>query len=454
VVQSFLGASNPGTLEPSNPRFANSLMNKLVITFAVLAFLYILSLFYRVSSGIIAPSLITDLHLTAETLGVLGGAFFYSFALFQVVLGPLLDRVGPRMVIPSCAFIGALGSLLFALAQSFFVATIGRVFMGLGMAAMLMGSLKVFTLHFPRNSFSTLAGLFVSVGYVGSMLAASPLAYVASKTDWRVTFIWTALFTALLGLLSFLILERREVLPSDHTSTTPEQPNLRVSGRLILGSLSFWQIAAVAFFRYGTFVSLQGVWLGMYLMDARGLSPVQAGNVLILLSIGNACGGPIGGMIVDRSSYSEKQVILAGLSLYCLALFSLTGVWNIESVQFYMALSFCIGFFHAAGTLLYAHVKELFPISIAGTAMAWVNFFVILGGAILTTLFGKIVGLFPRTSSSYPPAAYKTCFLICFLGVAASLVFYTFSRAKAPPPCPQPNRDEEPSAADSREAAG
>jgi sugar phosphate permease len=255
---------------------------------------------------------------------------------------------------------------------------------------------------------------------------------VASKSNWRTTFIWTALLTAFLGVLSFLILSKGKAMPSDHTSTIPEQPNLRASGRLILGSLSFWQIAAAAFFRYGTFVSLQGVWLGMYLMDARGLSPVQAGNVLIFLSIGNVCGGPMSGMMVDRGAYSEKQVVLTGLSFYCLALFSLTGVWNIESVQFYVALSFCIGFFHASGTLLFAHVKELFPISIAGTAMAWLNFCVMLGGAVLTTAFGKVIGLFPRIGSSYPPVAYKACFLICFLCMAAGLIFYAFSRAKAP----------------------
>jgi len=39
-------------------------------------------------------------------------------------------------------------------------------------------------------------------------------------------------------------------------------PNLKIgvlsSMRLILGSLVFWQIGVVAFFRYGTFVGLQG----------------------------------------------------------------------------------------------------------------------------------------------------------------------------------------------------
>jgi len=407
-------------------------MKRLILTFVILAVLFILSMYYRVSSGVIAPILMADLHLDAEGLGVLGGAFFYAFAIFQIAMGPLLDRVGPRIVIPCCSFIGALGSVLFAMAQSFSVATLGRVLMGLGMASMLMGSLKVFTLHFPRNSFATVAGMFVSTGYIGNMLAASPLAYVALSKGWRITFMWTALFTAVFGILAFLVLKGGKVRPHDQASEPVHQPSLRVSMKLILGSLSFWQIAAAAFCRYGTFVSLQGVWLGMYLMDARGLSPVQAGNVLIFLSIGNAFGGVIGGMVVDRTSYSEKQVTFSGLALYCIMLLSLTGIWRIESVQVYMALSFFIGLFHAVGTLLYAHVKELFPISIAGTAMAWVNFCVMLGGAILTTVFGKIIELFPRTGTSYPPIAYQLCFFICFVVMGASLIFYWFSRAKAP----------------------
>jgi len=34
------------------------------------------------------------------------------------------------------------------------------------------------------------------------------------------------------------------------------------------------------FYRYGTFVSLQGLWLGPYLMDVHGYSPTQAGPPL------------------------------------------------------------------------------------------------------------------------------------------------------------------------------
>jgi len=82
--------------------------------FSILSALFTLSMFYRVSSAVIAPDLMRDLGLNAENLGMLGGAFFYSFALLQIPMGPMLDRIGPRIVIDSFSMIGALGALVSA----------------------------------------------------------------------------------------------------------------------------------------------------------------------------------------------------------------------------------------------------------------------------------------------------------------------------------------------------
>jgi hypothetical protein len=52
---------------------------KSFLIFSILSALYILSMFYRVSNAIIAPNLIQDLGLDAETLGIPRGSFFYFF---------------------------------------------------------------------------------------------------------------------------------------------------------------------------------------------------------------------------------------------------------------------------------------------------------------------------------------------------------------------------------------
>jgi hypothetical protein len=79
---------------------------------------------------------------------------------------------------------------------------------------------------------------------------------------------------------------------------------------------------------------------------------------------------------------------------------------------------------------VYAHAKELFPIAISGTVMAGVNFFTMGGPALFMPALGKVIESFPRTGSSYPAEAYHLSFLICFLGMTASLIFYAFSRRK------------------------
>jgi MFS family permease len=405
---------------------------KLFFIFAILSALYLFSQFYRVSNAVIAPNLIQDLKLNAETLGILGGAFFYSFALFQIPMGPMLDRLGPRMVISYSALVGALGAFLFALGGSFTTVLIGRILIGLGMAVMLMGSMKVFILHFSPDKFATLSGTLLSVGTLGNILAASPLAYFTSTLGWRTTFFLAGGITSLLALVTFRVLEEGKRKGEPSVSSLSSEPVIGIfqSVRLILKSISFWQIGTLAFFRYGTFVCLQGLWLGPYLMEIKGYTPVQTGNMLILMAMGTIIGGPISGRLSDQIFHSRKGVTLAGLSLYCVSLFPLTGILKIHNSLWFGVIFFCIGFFTSFGLLVFSHTKDLFPVSISGTAMTFVNFFTMAGGAIFMPVLGRVIESFPRARASYPAEAYHLAFLICFLGMGASLIFYAFSKRR------------------------
>jgi len=396
--------------------------------FFILSCLFTLSMFYRVSTAVIAPNLIQDLGLNAETLGILGGAFFYSFALFQIPMGPMLDRIGPRFVITFFPLIGALGAFLFAFGESFTAVLWGRILIGVGMASILMGSMKVFTLWFPAERFATLVGLILSVGTLGNIFAASPLAFLSSTIGWRITFILAAVITTFLAFLFFWAAGGKKGEETTLVSSSEPEIGILQSIRLIVTSLVFWQMSIVAFFRYGTFVGLQGLWLGPYLIDTMGYSAVQTGNILILLAIGTIVGGPIAGRLSDRTFHSKKGVALAGLSLYCISLFPLIGVLKIQEPFYYGLIFFFVGFFCSFGMVIYSHAKDLFPSAISGTVMTYVNFFTMAGGALFMPFLGKIIESFPRIGNSYPAEAYHLSFLICFLGMTASVIFYAFSK--------------------------
>src|SRR3990172_6786189 len=402
---------------------------KSIFLFLTLSFLLAFSLFYRVSNAIIAPNLIRDLGLTAETLGVLGGAFFYSFALLQIPIGPMLDLFSPRFVMTVFPLVGALGVFVFSLGQSFTTVLIGRILTGAGLSCVLMGSMKIFTLWLPPQKFATLTGTVLSIGTLGNILATSPLAFLTSSIGWRATFMLAGVITAVLAVLLYWILgEGNERFMGSH-SAGPEI-GLLSSPRLILGSLAFWQTGMIAFFRYGTFVGLQGLWLGPYLIQTRGYSPLFAGNLLILMALGTILGSPIAGRIADRAFLSSKGVALWGMGLYALSLLPLVGILNITNPHWYFVIFFFMGFFSGFGIMIFPQIKELFPGSLSGTVMAWVNFFSMAGGAVLMPVLGGVIESFPRVNGAYPVEAYYLSFLICFLGMAASVVFYALPPSK------------------------
>jgi MFS family permease len=391
---------------------------------------FCLSMFYRVTNAVIAFDLLRDLNLNAETLGLLGGAFFYSFALVQVPLGLLLDRIGPRIVITVFTALGGVGAILFGLAGGWYMALFGRVLLGMGMASSLMGTLKVLVLEFPPGRFSTLSGIVIAIGTLGSIAATSPLAYLNATIGWRYTFLLAGTITILLAFLIFIFLgENKERADETASPTvTGQETGILRSMVLVIRTFAFWQLGALTFFRYGTFVALQGLWLGPYLMTQKNFSPVKAGNIIMMLAVGMSVGSFVAGYAADRVFRSPKSTLVAGMSLYALLLLSLTGIWDLRSPILFSVIFFLMGLTNGAGMLAYAHVKQLFPLAMAGTVIAAVNFFVMAGGALFTQATGMIIEFYSHSGPAELSYAYHLSFFICFLGMAGSVIFYSFAK--------------------------
>src|SRR6188472_4233143 len=88
----------------------------LLTVFAPFGLGYFLSYFYRAVNAVVAPDLVRDLHLTPSGLGFLTAAYLVSFAIFQLPLGILLDRFGPRRVQAMLLCLTALGGTIFGFA--------------------------------------------------------------------------------------------------------------------------------------------------------------------------------------------------------------------------------------------------------------------------------------------------------------------------------------------------
>jgi sugar phosphate permease len=157
--------------------------------FFVLALVYILVYFYRVSLAVVARDVSEELHLTPAQLGSLSSILFYVYAAAQIPLGPMIDRLGSRLVITGCGLLTAFGGILFSQAGSLGEAMAARALLGLGTAPVLMATFTIFSHWFTKQEFGRVSGFMVAVGNLGNLGGTAPLALAVTLVGWRHSFL-------------------------------------------------------------------------------------------------------------------------------------------------------------------------------------------------------------------------------------------------------------------------
>ena len=138
---------------------------------------YFLSYLLRNVNAVIAPELTRELGVSAADLGLLTSAYLVAFGSFQLPLGVLLDRYGPRRVEAVLLLIAAAGSACFALGTNLTELALARAAIGLGVCACLMAAYKAFSVWYPAERLPSLNAAVMVAGGLGALVATTPLAW-------------------------------------------------------------------------------------------------------------------------------------------------------------------------------------------------------------------------------------------------------------------------------------
>ena len=386
---------------------------------------YTVSQFLRTSLGVLSPNLMHDFNINPNNMGLLGGVFFLSFAIFQIPAGILIDKYGPRKVMSSVIIFALLGSIIFALSNSFYILLIGRVLMGLGCSICLMGSLVLITRWTDSDQFSKLAGIILAVGGIGGLLATTPLSYFSELFGWRLSFWLAAAVTFCVMVLYYFILEdRKNDLILNRSNETISLKNLL----FILKERNFKFMIPMSLMSYSSLVVILGLWGAPYLKDIHGLDSVERGKILMLMAISWNIGSFVFGRL--RSIFGNyKNVVIFGATGVIILLFILSIITEINSILLYIL--FCIlGFFGAFSVALISHYQVLFDKEYMGRALSTANFFNFGGVFFVQWLTGKIIYLMGGDSTGAPIEAYRLAFLFVAILLLISLCIYFFSNEK------------------------
>lgn len=353
--------------------------------------------------AVIGPVLAVQYGLSASELGLLASVLFAAYCLWQLPVGVLLDRYGPRRVQTWMGLTAAAGFTLFALSDGLVGFMAARVLIGLGIAAGLMSVLKVNSQFFAREQVAGVTGIAMALAATGSLAATAPVEFVLPMIGWRGVFWILVAITLAATVWVFLSVQ-------DKPAAAPRGWRAELRVIVAIGrDAAFWRLTPmVALMSIFTF-SYHGLWAGPWLRDVAGLDGHDRATTLLCYAGGMMVGNLVIGQLASRlqmRGYSAMLMpavsavlllgIQAGLLLGPVDFVTVTVLWTL------------LALIAAAGVPGYAGIAQMFPVEQVGRVSTVINT-VVLGGAFaMQSLIGWILDLWPRTlAGGWEPVGYR-----------------------------------------------
>lgn len=383
---------------------------------------YLLSYLLRAVNAVVAPDLVADLALTPAELGLLTSAYLLAFALFQLPLGILFDRYGPRRVQAALLTLAAGGCALFAFAPGFVSLFIARAIIGLGFAGGLMSGFKATSLWVAPERRTLANSCIMAVGALGIIVATEPTEYLVGHVGWRDAFlVFAGLILTGAGLIFFGVPRR-------------DGERVKASFSEQLGQLLrilklplFWRLAPFLGLTAGVQIGVQTLWAGPWLRDVLELGRDQVARHLLWMAIAFMIGILSIGFVVDRLGRRGVSPLTIML-VYLLASLAAQGIIILRVPEWSYPAWLVLAATGQAGIVAYPWFAAQVGNELAGRSNASINFAMFVAAFIAQGAIGMIIGLFEPTATGYAPEAYSWAFGFFFVLQLLALGWYLWGR--------------------------
>ncbi len=374
---------------------------------------FMLSQAYRTAAAILAPELQARLGFTPQQLGVFAAAFHFAFGALQLFMGIGIDLHGVRRTVLAVFPLTLAGALLSAFSTDFGLLVLGQVLIGVGCAPAFLVCTVFIARRFPAHRFAAVSGLAMGIGGLGMLLTGTPLAWLVQAYSLRAGFLMLGALSLLAWCVVYLAVREPAAPPAAGTRPTLWQA-VRQFGQLLRlpQTLGIMALGAVT---YASFITLRGLWLGPLLVERFGFSLIASGHVALAVSLVSLAGPPLFGRI-DPGPATRRRWI-TGYTLLMAALFVALAV--LPTVLPALAVLVLSGFLCGYIVLQYADVRNAYPESQTGRAMAAFTMAMFLGIALMQWLTGLVAQWAGRQGLDPYAAVLLAVALLLLAGAAA-----------------------------------
>ncbi|MGV8881199.1 MAG: MFS transporter [Rhodoglobus sp.] len=405
------------------------------VMFGIAVFAYLIAILQRSSLGVAAVEATDRFGIAAAELSVLAVVQLVIYAALQVPVGVMIDRVGPRFLIGLGALLMCVGQATLAVAPTLSVAIIGRVLVGAGDAMTFISAIRLLASWFDGRTLPILSQLLGTVGQMGQILSAFPLAIALHTWGWTPTYLSAASLSVVVVIVLVVLGRAKEptVVVHQAQSWGSSLHHLRESLNRPGTQLGFW----AHFVTQSSVTMFTLLWGFPFLSIGLGYGPTGAAAVLSLIVVVAGISGPILGILSARYPLRRSNLVL-GIVASMAVVWSVLLLWPGQPPLWLVLVLVAVIAVGGPGSMIgFDYARTFNPMRSYGSASGVVN----VGGFTATFIIMLLVGFVldavdrSRGGSGVPEQLYsldsfRVAFLVQYLIIGTGVGFLLHARRR------------------------
>ncbi|HAT8336064.1 TPA: MFS transporter [Legionella pneumophila] len=374
---------------------------------------------------VINQSLREDFHIDATQLSWMSSTYLWADILFLLPAGLILDRFSTRKVILTAMFVCVVGTIGFAVTESFFLASFFHFLSGIGNAFCFLSCVVLVSHWFPPRRQALVIGSLVTMAFIGGMMAHTPFAYLNDLFGWRRALLIDGVVGAFLILWIYMIVRDRPEKSPAHKLTNEGQ--ILTSFMKALSNKQNWLAGLYTSLLNLPIMVLCALWGASYLQVAHHLPDIAASNVVSLIFMGSVVGCPLVGWLSDTQGRRKPLMIFGAIAtlITTIPLFI-----NVVLTQMSLSiLFFALGLFTSTQVISYPLVAESNQPENTGAATGIASVIIMGGGGVAQVLFGWLMAHHAGTNvTAYTVSDFQFAMWMFPVAAIAGLVAVLMTR--------------------------
>lgn len=357
-----------------------------IFLWLVASMFYFYQFIVRIIPSIISTNVMSDLNLTASYFGFLSSVWYFGYAIFQIPMGILLDKINPKIVISLSCLGCAFSSYIFSISDSSFELLFARIFTGICSSAGFLGVVKVGSLLFPISFLPIITGTASTLGTLAPIFFNVHLVSLNESIGWRDTLFYISMSGILLSIfiVSLLNIDLSYLKTKDFKNNDKKIIDDVMS---ISSNKEVFIVAYVGLILYLTITAIADLWGVNFFRAVYGLDLVKSTEVNSIIYIGFGFGALLIGWI---NKLIKNTYLIWGVSsilILIILLLCCSEKIGAPSLLFFMCL---LGIISSSECLVFSKASELTSRNV-GITTGFVNAIVMLGGLFFQTIIGFVL---------------------------------------------------------------